>query len=230
MSPWLPPPLLTMGCTHLPPPEPTAPYKMDAHPPGCPQIVAALLSGCPSHIWITPPRGGHLYALPPSHVPTHLDASHTWLPPNPGYRLFLDAPHIWMPPIYVPLQPGCPTHTFLDDTWVPRTPGCPPVPVPQSQFPSPGSQSWLPIPVPNPGSPIPVPNPGSPVLVSSPGFQSRFPIPGSSPLVGCSPRPTRYPIMPRFPQGTPGAVVRSRPAVRWPCPLSAEGRVGAGRS
>lgn len=110
MSPWLPPAPPTMGCTHLPPQEPSACHKMDDHPPGCPQNVGAPLSGCPSYIWRRTP------VCPPSHVPTHRDISHTWMSPDPGCRLFLDAPHIWMcphlraPPMRMLLTRGCLPH------------------------------------------------------------------------------------------------------------------------
>lgn len=120
MAPWLPPAPPTMGCTHLLPPEPApgCPPKMDAHPPGCPQIVGAPLPGCPPHIWITPPRGGHLYALPPSLPHTH----------PPGHLSHLDAPKSWVPPLL-----GCPTHldapppsTCPSHLDAQLTPGCPP--------------------------------------------------------------------------------------------------------
>lgn len=139
-------------------------------------------------------------SLPPSHIPIHLDTSHTWMPPNPGCRLFLDAPHIWMPPhLRAPPTWMPSSHLDASPSWI--TSECPAhLDVPQSRFPS-------------PAFPIPIP-------------QSRFPSPGCLSPHRVLPRPTHYPIMPRFPQGTQGTVVHSLPAFRWSRPRTLWARRG----
>lgn len=171
--------------THLDAPKSWVLLFLDAHPTsGLPLLVEDTC----------------MPSLPPSHVPIHLDTSHTWMPPNPGCRLFLDAPHIWMPPhLRAPPTWMPSSHLDASPSWI--TSECPAhLDVPQSRFPS-------------PAFPIPIP-------------QSRFPSPGCLSPHRVLPRPTHYPIMPRFPQGTQGTVVHSLPAFRWSRPRTLWARRG----
>lgn len=149
---------------------------------------------------------------------THLDAPKLWVP------FFLDAHpisgggHLYvLPPTYPPtwtsLTAGCPQILSAASSWMLLPSGC----SAHMWMPPFLDDTWVsrthgcsPIPVPNTSSAIPLP-------------QSRVP----PPMSGATPPDSLSHHAP-LPQGTPGAVVLRRPAVRWPCPLSSQGRVGAG--